>query len=360
MPAYHLTGPVIVNTLTVLDEAWVVDGQLRLSGPPDAADYEEVPGWVVPGLVDVHCHVGLGPGGAVAPELAVKQAHANRDLGTLLIRDAGSPLDTSFLHGVASAPRLIRAGRFIARPKRYLRDYAREIDVAQLPRVVAEEARAGDGWVKIIADWIDRDLGDLSPLWPADVLAEAIGAAHAEGARVTAHTFATESIDPLLDAGIDCIEHGTGMTGPQLGRAAAAGVPVVPTLLQVGNFESFAAQGEAKFPRYAERMRRMHARRYEQVRAMHSAGVRLLIGTDAGGEVGHGALPDECAELVKAGIPAVDVLAAASWSARDYLGVPGIEEGASADVVVYANDPRADISELSRPTAVILRGELVA
>ena len=103
-----------------------------------------------------------------------------------------------------------------------------------MPRVAAEEARAGDGWVKFIADWIDREVGDLTPLWPADVLAEAIAAVHAEGARVTAHAFATESIDALLDAGIDCIEHGSGMTEDQLARAAALGVPVVPTLLQVG------------------------------------------------------------------------------------------------------------------------------
>ncbi len=38
---------------------------------------------------------------------------------------------------------------------------------------MAQEAARGDGWVKIVADWIDRDLGpegDLRPLWPDDVL----------------------------------------------------------------------------------------------------------------------------------------------------------------------------------------------
>ena len=54
-------------------------------------------------------------------------------------------------------------------------------------------------------------------------LADAVAAAHAEGARVTAHTFATESIDGLLGAGIDSIEHGTGMTAAHMERAAAAG-----------------------------------------------------------------------------------------------------------------------------------------
>ena len=51
---------------------------------------------------------------------------------------------------------------------------------SQLPDAVAEQARRGDGWVKLVGDWIDRDAGDLAPLWPDDVLAAAIAAAHAE------------------------------------------------------------------------------------------------------------------------------------------------------------------------------------
>lgn len=359
MGNFHLTGPVIVDADTVLNEAWVEGGVLRLTAPA-SGEFEVIDGVVVPGLVDVHCHVGLDSGGELPPELALKQATMDRDAGTLLIREPGSPSDTSFLHVIPTAPRLIRSGRFIARPRRYIRGYAREIEVADLPRVAAEEARAGDGWVKLIADWIDRDEGDLTPLWPADVLAKAVAAAHAEGARVTAHAFSTEAIDGLLAAGIDCVEHGTGMTAEQLARAAAQGVAVVPTLVQVGNFEGFAAQGEAKFPRYAARMRAMHERRYEHAHAMWEAGVQILVGTDAGGEVGHGSLPAECAELALAGIPASEILAAASWSARTFLGVDGIAEGASADVVVYENDPRGDIAALAEPRTVILRGERVA
>lgn len=358
MGNFHLSGPVIVDDETVLDEVWADGTVIKLRGP-GAGHFETIEGFAVPGLVDVHCHVALDSGGELGPELALKQATMDRDAGTLLIREPGSPVDTGFLHDVREAPRLIRAGRFIARPKRYMRGYAREIEASDLPRVAAEEAQAGDGWVKLIADWIDRDLGDLAPLWPADALAEAIGAAHEQGARVTAHAFATESIDDLLDAGIDCIEHGTGMTREQLDRAAVLGVPVVPTLLQVGQFESFAAQGESKFPRYAARMRRMYERRYEQANAMWEAGVHLLVGTDAGGQIGHGALPAECAELARAGIPDRDILAAATWRARAFLGVEGIAEGASADVVVYPRDPREDISVLARPSAVILRGERV-
>jgi imidazolonepropionase-like amidohydrolase len=306
--------------------------------------------------------VGVTVGGPADNALAAKQARADRDTGVLLIRDAGSSTDTAWIHGRADLPRLIRAGRFIARPKRYLRGFARELgSVEELPAAAAEEARRGDGWVKLIADWIDRDLGidaDLRPLWADDALAAAVAAVHAEGARATAHTFATEAVDGLLDAGIDCIEHGTGMTSAHIDLAARRGIPVVPTLLQVAQFASIADQAGEKYPAFAARMRAMHARRYEQVRSFLDAGVPLLVGTDAGGTIAHGAFADECAELVAAGVPDRDVVAAATWVARQFLGVPGIVEGASADLVVYASDPRDDVRTLASPRAIVLRGDL--
>jgi imidazolonepropionase-like amidohydrolase len=107
-------------------------------------------------------------------------------------------------------------------------------------------------------------------------------------------------------------------------------------------------------------MRRMHARREQHVRDLHDAGVPLLVGTDAGGTIGHGRIADEALALVEAGIPAPEVVAAASWRTRAWLGVPGLAEGESADLVVYPADPRADVRVLAAPDAVVLRGRRVA
>jgi imidazolonepropionase-like amidohydrolase len=357
----HLTGPVVLDDDRVVGQAWVIGDRLTLDRPA-AVPTTTLAGWVLPGLVDVHCHIGLAAEGAVDRATAEAQAVADRDSGVLLVRDAGSPADTSWVHGRPDLPRLIRAGRHLARPKRYLRHYGRELgDVAELPGAAAEEAARGDGWVKIVADWIDRDLGpegDLRPLWPDDLLAAAVRTAHAAGARVTAHTFATEALDGLLDAGIDCLEHATGAQDRYVDRIAAAGVPVTATLLQVGEFGAIADRA-GRYPVYAERMRRMHARRYRHVGDLHDAGVRLLVGTDAGGTIGHGRIADEAAEMVAAGIPTADVVAAASWRTRAWLGVPGLDEGESADLVVYDEDPRADVRALAAPRAVVLRGRRV-
>lgn len=234
--------------------------------------------------------------------------------------------------------------------------------MAALPAAMARNALAGDGWVKLVAHWIDRSEGAdsrLRPLWPADVLADGVAAAHDAGARVTAHAFSHEAIDPLLEAGVDCIEHGTGMDADQIAEAARRRIAVCPTMIQVDNFASFAAAGGAKYPRYAAQMRMMWARRDEQLCAFHAAGVQLLPGSDAGGAIPHGSLPAELVRWVMGGIPAVDVVSFATWRARAFLGSGAVHAGESADLVVYDEDPRVEITALTRPRAVVLRGTLV-
>jgi imidazolonepropionase-like amidohydrolase len=141
---------------------------------------------------------------------------------------------------------------------------------------------------------------------------------------------------------------------------AARGTAVVPTLVNVENFPGFAAAGEKKFPAYASTIRRLYANSGAVVRAAFDAGVPVFAGTDAGGGIAHGVIADEVRALHKAGLPAEAALAAASWSARAWLGLPCIEEGAPADVVVYDTDPRTDLDALRRPQRMLLRGRVVA
>lgn len=352
----QLPGPVLVGPDEVAGPAWVVAGRITFDRP--GGDVTVIDGHVLPGLVDAHCHVGLDRHGAVDEPTTRAQALADRDAGALLLRDAGSPADTRWVDDVPDLPRIVRAGRHIARTRRYLRHYAHEVEPDQLAEVVAQEARRGDGWVKIVGDWIDRDTGDLAPCWPLDALRAAMDAAHAEGARVTAHCFGEDALPDLLASGIDGVEHATGLTGDTIATAAARGVAVVPTLVNIATFPGIAAAGEAKFPRYAAHMRELHARRHATVRAAHEAGVAIRVGTDAGGSLPHGLVAQEVAELVTAGLTPLEAIDAGCWTARRWLGRPALEEGAPADLVVYPEDPREDVGVLAHPTAVVLRGRV--
>jgi imidazolonepropionase-like amidohydrolase len=354
----HIKGRVLVGSEDVRSELWVVGGRVTYERPRGEA--RRVEGWVLPGLVDAHCHVGLDAHGAVPDGVAEKQALAEREAGALLLRDCGSPSDTRWVDEREDLPRIIRAGRHIARTRRYIRNYAHEIEPGDLTAYVRQEARRGDGWVKLVGDWIDRERGDLAPCWPADALAEAVAAAHEEGARVTAHCFAEDSLADLVAAGIDCVEHATGLTAETVPLFAERGIAIVPTLVNIATFPRLAAGGEGRFPRWADHMRRLHARRYATVRDAYDAGVSVYAGTDAGGSLPHGQVAAEVAELVAAGLPAAAALSAATWGARAWLGRPGLDEGAPADLVVYEADPREDVRVLAAPRRIVLRGAVVA
>ncbi|WP_327269919.1 amidohydrolase family protein [Streptomyces sp. NBC_01218] len=355
----RVRGRVLVGPDEVRDELWSVDGRITWERPPGADRADTLEGWALPGLVDAHCHVGLDRHGPVDAATTERQALTDREAGALLLRDAGSPSDTRWTDDRDDLPKIIRAGRHIARTRRYIRDYAHEIEPGDLVAHVAREARRGDGWVKLVGDWIDREVGDLTPCWPRGEVEAAIAEAHRLGARVTAHCFAEDSLRDLVEAGIDCVEHATGLTEETIPLFAERGVAIVPTLVNIATFPNLADGGEAKFPRWSAHLRRLHARRYDTVRAAHDAGIEVFVGTDAGGSLAHGLVAAEVAELVKAGIPPLDALSATTWGARRWLGRPALEEGAPADLVVYDEDPRADVRVLVAPRHVVLNGRVV-
>ncbi|MFZ5845918.1 MAG: amidohydrolase family protein [Actinomycetota bacterium] len=356
MSALMFRGPVLPDGEP--RDLYVVDGRVTYEKQASAELVAE--GWIVPGLVDAHCHVGLDAHGAVPEDVQEEQILADRTAGTLLIRDCGSAADTSWIHDRDDLPRLIRAGRHLARTKRYIRNFAHEIEPEQLPDYVAQEAQRGDGWVKLVGDWIEREAGDLTPSWPRDAVEQAIKVAHDHGARVTAHVFGEHALPDLIESGIDCIEHGTGLDTGLIDQMVANGVALVPTVKQLDNFPNYASAGEEKFPKYAEHMRSLYARRRETIGAAHEAGVAIYAGTDAGGVLPHGLIGDEVIELATYGLSNAEALGAACWRAREWLGLDGtLAEGTAADFVVFARSPLEDLGVLKEPARIVLRGRVV-
>lgn len=336
-------------------EFWVVGGVI-LHDPVTRADTVVDDGWILPGLVDAHNHVGIAPGLGVTIERARGFARQDARAGALLIREVGSPLDTHPLDDDPGGPRFIRSGKHIARPKRYLRDYGVDLDDPdRLAEEVARQAQAGDGWVKIVGDWIDREIGDLAPLWTRTQLDAAVTAAHDHGARITAHVFGTDALGDLIDAGVDCIEHGTGLTADHLDVLVERSIAVVPTLIQVDNFPQIAA-GADRFPAYAATMRKLHAGAEATFAAAREAGVAMFAGTDAGGFVEHGRIVDEVERLASAGFGARGALAAATTEPRRWLGAGMLDHGDPADFLVFDTNPVSELGVLRHPRLIVCAG----
>ena len=114
MTALKFSGPVLPEGEA--RDLYVVDGRITYETQTGADTVAS--GWIVPGLVDAHCHIGLDEGGATSDEEAEEQAVQDRDAGALLLRDCGSALDTSWMHERDDLPRLVRCGRHTARTKR--------------------------------------------------------------------------------------------------------------------------------------------------------------------------------------------------------------------------------------------------
>jgi imidazolonepropionase-like amidohydrolase len=355
----HVRGVVLPDDEVA--DLWLVGDRVTRE-PVSGATTVGGEGFVLPGLVDAHCHIGIAPGGAPVTTVdeAVRLAAIDRDAGVLAIRDAGSPYPYSQLDDDPDVPRLARAGRHVAPVKRYLRDIGLEVPAADVPATVSAQARAGNGWVKVVGDWIDRDLGDLAPAWDAATLRAAVDAAHAAGVRAAVHTFGEEAVRILVEAGVDSVEHGTGLSADLIDEMARRGTALVPTMLNVATLDQVADRALPKFPVYAEHMRALRDGFPAVVRAAYEAGVPIYVGTDAGGEISHGLAAQEMLLLhERAGMAAVDVLAAGSWGARAWLGFPGLVEGGPADLVIYDADPRADLRVLAAPSRIILRGKVI-
>jgi imidazolonepropionase-like amidohydrolase len=248
----------------------------------------------------------------------------------------------------SDVPRAWHAGPWIAQHGQFFDGWGRRADHADLPKIAAAQA-ASTGWAKIVADW---SLGDDAV--PVEVMAAVVQAVHEVGGRVAVHTQHASGSAAAVAAGVDSVEHGMWLDPSLLNQMAEQGTALTPTLS--GFMESLAdVRLKPDGPRkdwYVQGTEGHPA----LIVAAAEAGVTILAGTDSRP---HGRIADEVRALAAAGMRPHDAIAAASWSARAYLGLQGLEPGGPADAVVYAQDPRTDLGQLSEPLAVVLRGRRV-
>ncbi len=340
------------------DDVWIVDGKITYSPPASNVATKEVNGYIYPGLVDAHTHPGASYTEQLVNDAEIhRRLDASASLGVTHIRDCGGQRDANDVRR-EDQPKVIHCGQHIARHKRYIRYLGIDTEPEELVKQVQYQCSKADGWIKIVGDWIDRSNGeqsDLEPLWPRQAILDAVAAAHDLNTKVTVHTFAHATINDLLDAGVDGIEHGTGMTWDQLVQAREQGILITPTVNQVSRFPEFAADA-SKYPVYAKHMLDMDARRRAHLAMMVDAKVHFLMGSDTSFDVNKRGLPYELCDAVSQGMPVDVAMGAASFEGRRRLGLTTWEEGAAADFVVYTADPLKEISTVLSPRCVFIDG----
>ena len=325
------------------------DGDRWTTDPTPGAELA-AEGWVLPGLVDAHTHPGAErPGDPLDPDLLRADLHRHVDAGVTLIRAPGLAGEPPDWFGVdPDVPRATHAGPWLARDGMFFDGWGRRLDPAELPAAAAAQA-ARTGWAKVVADW-DCD-GEPLPL---AVLAAVADAVHAVGGRLAVHSQVGDGGAAAVAAGVDSVEHGMCLDPAHLPAMAERGIALTPTLSVLTDVLGMVGdRPDSARKRWFVDGVLAHG---PLVAAAAEAGVTVLAGTDSRP---HGRVADEVRALAAAGMSAHDALGAGSWAARAYLGLPGLEPGAPADAVVYAEDPRTDLRVLEHPLAVVLRGERV-
>lgn len=354
---YRIRGTVLPEG--DLREIFVVDGRFTFD-PIEGAETLLEDAVLLPGLVDVHAHLGLAspaPSGASHRERAEASAKAQLDAGVLAVREPGGPNRASTGIGPdIGLPRTVTAGRFLAPPGRYFPGLAREVSEDELPDAAEEEFRSSGAWAKVIGD-TPLPGPNWTRTYGADALAEAAARVHAAGGRIAIHCGVPEVIQDTIEAGFDSLEHGSFLQPDQIAMAAERGVAWVPTRSIEAGIRGMMRDAGAP-PELLRDMEGRLDRQPEVLQLAAEAGITILAGTDAG--MGpHGAIRHEIELLLEAGLSPEVALGAGSWTARAFLGLPGIQEGAPADLVAFRENPREDLSALADPALVILDGRLV-
>lgn len=253
-----------------------------------------------------------------------------------------------------------------------------------VPTFIADRVADGADYIKLLID-DGTALGHPSPTLSPELAAAIASEAHSHGLLAVAHVTTIEGASQAIRAGVDGLVH-LFMDAPPTDEIIAlikdSGAFVVPTLSTLGSLAGdITGEDLAKDPRvtgflspeWNENLcecwhlggpsRLDYA--LEATRRLHSAGVPVLLGTDAASlgifGTAHGiSVHGELRLLVKAGFTPVEALRAATSRVADAFGLADrgrIREGLQADLLLVEGDPTDDIEHSLSIAGVWRRGE---
>ncbi|WP_405182964.1 amidohydrolase family protein [Nocardia sp. NBC_01377] len=176
--------------------------------------------------------------------------------------------------------------------------------------------------------------------------------AHRRGLKVAAHTHGAEAVKHAVAAGIDCIEHGFLIDDEAIDLMVENRTWLVPTTRLADAMDVSEAE-----PELQAKAALMFPKARTSVLAAYKAGVKIAVGTDAPA-IPHGRNADELVALVERGLPAIDVLRAATINGAELIGVTDrgrLAAGQLADIIAVPGDPVHDIT-VTRDVRFVMKG----
>lgn len=366
---HHDRGPYTIE---------IVDGRIEaiVSGDQSASRWQMRAAFVMPGLVEAHCHLFLN---GAELDVEVRKAYLsasrddmlevgrrsvaeNLDAGITLIRDAGD------LHGINTElktelsdgqPQLISAGRALRKVGRYGSFMAIEAnDAESIVRAIHQLAPTADQLKVLLTGIIDFEHGRMKGgvQFDLDETKLIVRTARELGKRTFAHCSGADGLRIAVEAGIDSIEHGFFMERDLLHAMADKGIAWVPTFAPV-HFQYAHPELAGWSEQTVAGLWRILEQHFEMVALAAELGVPIVAGSDAGSYgVPHGTgLLDELGFLRRAGLPLEKVLASATSVPRRLWGCASadITRGVPADLVVLDGSPFVAFENIARVRCVI-------
>ena len=408
-------GTMVIRNGTLIDcagnpathnDAVVIEGnRIRSVGglPPDVnlEDKDNVQvidasgRWIMPGLIDAHCHLSFGfpqmPGipsarGTTSPEFSTLRAAGN--LGKILrsgVTSVACPGGTWFIDvalrdaveaGLIEGPRINCAGRFIitygsiidsepswvGTPEHSIGKLCNNVD--DMITEVRRQCKHGVNFIKLA----DSQNGETQTI-SKEELEAVVGEAHRRNAPVTIHSRGAGSTRAAAQAGVDWILHADLAGEADLDAVAEAGSRLVPTATALHRTLELGAES-GRSDRELDRIKHHIEAQSFVLQRSRELGIKVLCGTDTGNapHMPYGEFHANEAELLVklGGYTPMEALQACTRDNAYVLGLENqvgtIEAGRLADMILLDADPLEDIRVLQagRHVAMVIKnGEAV-
>ena len=385
----------VADAVLVVDQGKVVAvhaGRIPDGFSTENAEFLDFPGCtILPGLIDTHVHLNL-PGDGTTLEVAMREpegvlmATSTFAVGKALaagittVRDVGA-LNSTAIHlrralelGHGEGARVLACGQPITITGGHTWYFGGEADGEDgLRRKVREMAKLGADFIKVMASGGGTlNTQSWKPSFTPRELAVMVDEAHRSDRKITAHCLCAASIDDVVAAGFDQIEHAGFITDgkgnqsydPAVAeRLARSAIPVTSTLAVGGAVLRAMLAKEERTPTeeaFLARWRKTFAANLDQFRKLREAGVTFVAGTDAGWRfTAIDDLPLELALMHQGGMSAMEAIVAGTGLAATVIGIDDrvgrLTPGLAADVLVVRGNPFDDLGVL-RDVRFVMQG----